>query len=64
MVFGTKPLPKAMPIDCQLDPREQIQSNFDTTSVFSIQRNVIEEVVCEMLVILFWPQYAGETSFL
>ena len=57
--IGTKPLPKANRIYCQLDPKEDILSNHIWNAKNFIQENVFENVICEVVGFLFWPKWVS-----
>ena len=51
-LFGTEPLSEPRLGYCQLIPRNKLQWNFNQNSIFFIQENTFENVVCEMAAIL------------
>ena len=56
--YGAKPLSEPMPGYCSLDSWEQISANQNQNTTVFIQENGLENIVCQMVAPLSWPQCA------
>ena len=53
-LFGTKPLPEPMLNYYQFNPQQQTSAKLEPKYILFIDENALENVVCEMAVILYW----------
>ena len=60
-LFGTKPLSEPILPNCQLDTKEHSSVKFYLKFKSFIQRNVLENAVCEIAAILSQPQCVKDT---